>query len=186
MNWGTCYFDHFTSYFHSPVTREVFSQDPNEHAIQILAYDNVFEGCRLFASLGLSHYAEEVGKVAEIIVPVDDGWDTVPSLVANALFYMIQENMRIGWGIAIGGLGEVDRAFTRRFGKEALYITNIYGLPDGSEDVTCEGRRGSLYLGTFIADVEYRLFLDQGAEGLESAFERQHVDPYRLARSAVA
>lgn len=186
MNWGACYFDHFTRYFQSPVTREVFSQEPEEHAIQILAYDNVFDGCRLFASLGLSHYAEELGKVAEIIVPVDDAWDAVPSLMANALFYMIQENMRIGWGVAIAGLGRVDSAFTGRFGKEALYLTNVYGLPDGSEEVTCEGRRGSVYLGAFITDAEYRLFLDRGAEGLESAFERQRVDPYHLARSAVA
>lgn len=185
MNWGECYFDHFVKYFRTPVAREVFTQDPEEHTIQILAYDKVFAGCRLFASLGLSHYQEAVGSVGEIIVPADDAWDVVPGLVANTLFYMVQERIHIGRGVAVAGLAKVNAAFARRFGKGALYFTNAYGLPEGSEEVLCNGQRGSLYLGVFLTDTEYRLFLDQGAEGLESALESRQVDPYHLARISV-
>jgi hypothetical protein len=185
MNWGECYFDHFARYFRDPVAREVFAQGPEEHTIQVLAYDKVFEGCRLFASLGLSHYAEDVGQVAEIFVPADDGWDVVPGLVANALFYMVQKEIHIGWGVAVGGLDKVDPVFTRRFGKQALYLTNAYGLPEGSGEVLCNGLRGSLYLGLFLADAEYRLFLDEGAKGLEKALESKQVDPYHVARASI-
>jgi hypothetical protein len=186
MNWGACYLDHYAKYFGAPVAREVFSQDPDESTIQILAHDGVFKGCRVFSSLGLSHYADDVGSIAEVIVPVDDGWDAVPRLVANALFHMVKEQMAIGWGVAIGGLRRVDPNFSRRYGKEALYLANVYGLPVGAEKVSCEDRKGSLYLGIFLAESEYRLFLEGGAEALEAALERNKVDPYHLSRSTTA
>lgn len=185
MNWGECYLDHFSRYFHSPIAREVFSQDPDEHTIQILAYDHVFNSCRLFASLGASHYANELGNVAEIIVPVDDGWNLVPTLIANALFCMVQEEIHIGWGVAVSGLGKINADIARRFGKEALYLTNLYGLPEGASEVSCNGQHGRLYLGIFISGAEYRLFIENGATILESALEDKQVDPYHLARGSV-
>lgn len=188
MSWGDCYFDHFGKHFRAPIGREVFAQDPNEPVeptIQILSYDNVFKGCRLFASLGLTHYVEAVGKVAEIIVPADDAWELIPGLMANALFYMVQEKMGIGWGVAIARLDNVNGAFARRFGKSALYITNPFGLPKGVEEVTCSGQHGSLYEGLFLAEAEYRFFLEHGAERLEAVLEASVIDPYHLARAPV-
>jgi hypothetical protein len=188
VSWGDCYFDHFGRYFRAPVAREVFAQasdEPDPPTIQILSYDNVFEGCRLFASLGLTHYAETVGEVAEIIVLADDAWEQIPGLMANVLFYMVQERMRIGWGMAIARLDNVDGAFTRRFGKSALYITRPFGLPKGAEEVTCGGQRGSVYLGVFLEEAEYRLLLDHGAERLEAVLEASAVDPYHLTRASV-
>src|SRR5947209_16337544 len=100
-NWGECYFDHYETFFSELTDRSIFEQDPESPSIQVLAYDQVFPDCRVFASLGLSHYAQELGKVGEVVVPVDDGWNDVPTLLANALFYMIQNRISLGWGIAI-------------------------------------------------------------------------------------
>lgn len=71
----------------------------------------------------------------------------------------------------MAGLDKADAAFTSRFGKVALYITNAHRLPEGSLEVHCNGQSGSIYLGVFLSDAEYRLFLEQGAEGLEKALE---------------
>lgn len=188
MSWGDCYFDHFSKYFRVPIGREVFAQapdEPDEPTIQILSYDKVFKDCRLFASLGLTHYVDAVGKVAEIIVPADDAWELIPGLMANALFYMVQEQMRIGRGIAIARLDNVNGVFVHRFRKNALYITNPFGLPKGVEEVTCGGQRGSVYLGLFLSEAEYRFFLEHGAERLEGALEADAIDPYHLARASV-
>src|SRR5437773_304365 len=102
-NWGEVYFDHFGRFLGKPVAREVFAQDVRQPRIQVLGYDGIFGGCRAFCSLGLSRYAEDVGRVAEVLVPVDEAWDSVPYLVANALFAIVQNrSMGIGRGVAIG------------------------------------------------------------------------------------
>ncbi len=184
MTWGQCYFDHFERLFRAPVERAVFEQSADEPSIQVLSFDGVFGGCRVFATLGLSHYPAELGRVAEVIVPVDSEWSAVPTLMANTFFHMIQTRQRIGRGVAISGLARIDPSFSHRAGKDALYFTDIYGLPAGSERVSCNGQSGGVYLGLFLSRVEYDLFRRRGAEGLEAAFERHAVDPYFLGRSS--
>ncbi len=129
MNWGASYYDHLERLFRSPISRETFSQEPDEPTIQVLAYDRVFPRCRVFASLGLSHYARQVGRVAEVYLAVDDGWTEAGAILANALFYVIQNELPIGWGMAVGGVGAVTPAFAQQFAKTALYFTNPFGLP---------------------------------------------------------
>ncbi|MBX7136248.1 MAG: suppressor of fused domain protein [Fimbriimonadaceae bacterium] len=182
MNWGACYLDHFAKWFRAPVARSVFEQGPYDPSIQVLSFDGVFEGCRVFATLGLSHYSADIGRVAEIVIPVDDEWAIVPGLVANVLFHMIQTRQHIGRGVAVSGLDRIDPSFCQRVGKRALYLTDIYGLPAGAERVICDGQSGALYLGLFISRGEYEMFRRDGAEGLEGEFERRGVDPYSVGR----
>ncbi len=182
MNWGASYYDHLERLFRSPISRETFSQEPDEPTIQVLAYDRVFPRCRVFASLGLSHYARQVGRVAEVYLAVDDGWTEAGAILANALFYVIQNELPIGWGMAVGGVGAVTPAFAQQFAKTALYFTNPFGLPPGAADVYADGERGSLYLALFISEPEYQAFLREGAEGFERILQSRRVDPYALAR----
>ena len=182
MNWGECYFDHFGKLFRTAVAREKYSQGPDEHSIQVLAYDGVFQGCRVFASLGLTHYSEQVGQIAEVYLPADAAWDRVPALLANALFYVVQEGMHIGWGIGIGGVGNLSPEFEREYGKTALYVTSPFGLPEGAALVKCNGEQGRLYVAVFITGEEYEFFLMHGAERLEEVMQEKAVDPYSLAR----
>ena len=182
MNWGERYIDHYEQWFRAPVTRRIYSQESDDHSIQILAYDRVFEGCRLFASLGLTHYADEVGQVAEVYLPVDADWERAPAVFANALFYIVQEAMSIGRGVGIGGVGTLSPDFEREFQKEALYITNPFDLPDGASVIECDGKQGRLYEAFFISKKEYDYFLMYGAEKFEDMIQERALDPYKLAR----
>jgi hypothetical protein len=184
-NWGERYFDHYERFFNDLADRSVFEQDPYSPSIQVLSYDRVFPGCRVFASLGLSHDAEELGQVGEVMVPVDDGWADVPTLLANALFYMIQHRMPLGWGMAIDGIQNICRRFVRSHNKQALYLTNPFGLPEGFAEVECREAKGRVYLGFFISQSEFELFAEQGASQFEDLLESKGVDPCSLNRPSV-
>jgi hypothetical protein len=179
---GECYLDHYERFFKSPTTRNVFEQDNNSPSIQVLAYDNVFSGCRVFASLGLSHYSEELGQVGEVIVPVDEGWDDVPFLLANSLFYMIQQRMALGWGITINCIENICPEFVNAFQKPALYFTHPFGLPTEFSEVEYDGVFGHLYLGLFISNRELDYFLKHGAGQFEDVLQSSDIDPYNLRR----
>jgi hypothetical protein len=116
-------------------------------------------------------------------MPVDAAWDRVPALLANALFYVVQEGIHIGWGIGIGGVGKLSPDFEREFQKAAIYLTRPYDLPDGSSVVECDGKQGSLYMAFFLTRTEYEFFLMHGAERFEQLFQEKAVDPYHLART---
>ena len=88
--WGECYLDHFEKHLGQHVTHETFEQNAHTPIIQVFGYDNVFGGCRAFCSFGFSNYARLVGQIAEVFMPVDDGWDDTAFLLADTLFYIIQ------------------------------------------------------------------------------------------------
>jgi hypothetical protein len=179
---GECFLDHFQRAFGEPVAREVFEQEGFPATIQVLSYDRVFKGCRLFCSLGLSHYEGSVGSLGEVYTVVDDGWPAIPCLLANSLFYMVQTRLALDQGTVVGGIENLHPRFSVEFGKTALYITNPYGLPAGSEYVDCSGTRGHVFLGLFISEAE-RIFLrSHGASVFEDVLEREGVDPYVLRR----
>src|SRR3954468_13643232 len=101
-NWGERYFDHYLKYFGPIKERKIF-ESGDAPSIQILTFENVFENCRTFCSLGLSHYSEEIGETAEVFVTTDDYWDAVPTIFANMLFFIVGQKMQIGWGMNVGG-----------------------------------------------------------------------------------
>jgi hypothetical protein len=176
------YFDHFDRVLGKPVAREVFAQDPRQPKIQVLGYDGIFGGCRAFCSLGLSRYAEDVGRVAEAFAPVDDGWDAVPRMLANALFAVVQSpTMQMGRGVAIG-LAGISADFVRTYGKAALYFTVPFGVPPGFAEVSNDGDKGLVYLGAFITQQEYDYFADRGAESFEDMLEHKGADLFHLRR----
>jgi hypothetical protein len=182
--WGACYFDHFVKFFGNPSGRMIFEQDSASPSIQILSFDNIFEECRVFATLGLSHYADELGNTGEIVAPVDDCWQEVPVVLANALFYMVQNRMRLGRGVAIGGIGSIHQRLALSSQKSALYVTDPFGMPDGFESVPCNERVGRVYVGFFISDSEMKYFSKHGAESFEDLIETKDIDPYNLMRSS--
>src|SRR2546423_1431025 len=95
INWGEVYLDHYERCFGDFASREVFTPHEPGPVIQVLSYDNVIQGCRVYASLGLTHYAREVGSVGEALVctaPCDD-W---PYILASVLFYLVNEPMELG------------------------------------------------------------------------------------------
>jgi hypothetical protein len=89
------YLDHYERYIGPISGREVFRAPGGEWSIQILAFDGVFRGCRVYCSLGLTRYSEMIGEAVEVVLPVDPRWDIVPEVLANALFFAIEEKMEL-------------------------------------------------------------------------------------------
>ncbi|NOK62706.1 MAG: suppressor of fused domain protein [Chloroflexi bacterium AL-W] len=182
MNWGTCYYDHFVNYLGSPVDRHTFEQNKNDLTIQILAFDGVFEACRVFCLLGLSHYTSELNALGEVYMVLDDGWEEVPYLLANALFFMVQQKMQLGWGISIDGIRNISPSLAQTFDKSALYLTTPFNLPDTFKHVSGAQKTGDMYLGVCISREEEAFLKDREAEALESVCAEKNIDPFSLRR----
>ena len=159
--------------------------DQTSPSIQLLAYDGVFTGCRVYTSLGLSHYSSELGGVNEIVVAVDDLVQDVPHVVANALFYLVKNRLKLGWGVAVDGIEYIRPSFARKYQKNALYFTRLFDLPSECASVKSENGCGALLSAFFISKPEFDFFAKHGAERFESLLENQSLDPYHLARMSI-
>ncbi len=180
---GEAYFDHYSRFFREPVAREIFRGHQVGSRIQVLAYENVFPECLVFASLGVSHYANTVGQVAEVLVAADDGLDAVPRIIANALFYVIENGLELRRGTCVGGIGKIAPSFALAFGKTAIYFTSVQSLPVEFELVN-SGKRpvGTMLMGVMVSAAEEQLLLKSGIDALESRFESAEVDPFAVRR----
>jgi hypothetical protein len=123
-----------------------------------------------------------MGGVAEVCLPVDDGWDDVPYILASALFFMAKNRMSVGWGVSIGGIEQISPQFANNFNKSAIYFTNVFDLPNDFGKVKCDNGTGSVYLAMFISETERAFFKQNGAEKFETLLEDKHVDPFALSR----
>lgn len=182
-HWGECYFDHFEIFLGQPIERNIFEQSSSMPPIQIIRYDNIFDGCRAFCSFGLSSYVNMLGERAEIFMPVDDGWCETPAILANALFFMIQQKMKIGWGLTID-FKNVFPSFVEKFTKSAIYLSVPFGVPPEFNKLTCGMQTGSVYLASYISELERQYFLAHGAEKFESLLEEKSVDSFHIARNS--
>jgi hypothetical protein len=182
---GESYLAHYEQYLGQPVDRQIFEAAGRERSIQVLAFDNVFSGCRVFCSLGLSHYEQQVQGTAEIVVPIDDGWRSVPSVLANALFFAIERQMPLDRGVGIAGIERIQPEFAKTFGKAAIYFTHTIGFPDGFEMISSNGVSGRVLMGVFITLGEYQFFQDRGCDNLESLFQKSGIDPFNVKRPSV-
>jgi hypothetical protein len=181
-SWGECYLDHYEHYLKAPSGNRTFNLVERAGTLQIFSYERIFDGCLVFSSFGLSRFGDTLGAVAEVVVPVDAGWDVVPEAIAGALGLMIERGMKPQRGLSLGGIDLVVPTFATRFGKVALYLTRLYGLPEEFGLVRCGAAVGSVYLGMFLSQAENLYFIQHGADAFENAFQAFHVDPFHLER----
>lgn len=181
MNWGQCYIDHYPIYLGEAKEQTVFRQGQGP-SIQILTFADDLAALQIFCSLGLTHYHKEIQMHAEVCCPIDDGWSYVPAIIANSLFYIVQQRMSMGWGISISGVENVAPEFCRKYKKSAVYYTHPNGFPKDFSNVNCCSQEGHIYMAVFISAEEHRFFLDHGAEQLESLWEQSEIDIFELRR----
>jgi len=190
--WGDAYFDHMTRFLGDPVDRKVFAQSHETPPIQILAFDRVFQGCATFCSLGLTHYDDRIAAIAEILSAVDVHaprplpayFDLLPYVLANSLFYIIQNRMSFGRGVSIDGIDKINSQFVIETGKTAVYFTTPFGLPEEFRLVSHGNRTGRFHLAMFISKAEHEFFLDRGADEFENRLALSDLDAYDLERSS--
>lgn len=182
-DWGGAFYDHFVEYLGEPVDREIYAQDEESPSIQILQYEDVFEDCIVFASLGLSKYASEQGGYREVCLVTDDAFEESETILANTLFYAIGAGLEIGQGVSISGVANIDPEFARKYDKHALYFTLPFAFPDGYEKL--EQLDGYVYWAFFISQKEHEFFVTNGAEAFENLLEEQEVDPFDIKRPSM-
>lgn len=181
MTIGDAIYDHFVRFFREPVVAETFGLPHRSHAIQILGFDRVYSRCRVHASFGLSHYASEIGQVAEVYVPAEGHAEGLPELLAASLFRLVENGRTIRRGEAIP-FADVLPDFAAKTSKSALYLTHPFGLPQEFSNVPMGAH---LYVGMLIAPAEQRLLEADGVAAFEQRLERAGVDPFDLARPSM-
>ncbi|BDI29072.1 hypothetical protein CCAX7_11230 [Capsulimonas corticalis] len=188
VDWTEAYVDHYARFFlGAPDATHLFQLDEARPPIQILTYDRVVAGCRLFASLGFSLYAPEGCAPAEVVCPVDAGGEAVPDILANALFHIAtrSEPLTLSWGSTLDGLEHVNPAFAKKYKKEALYFTDPYGFPDEFAHVLADtGGIGRMYLAMFLSKKEHAFLREHQRDAFEEKLEEKGVDPYDVRRKS--
>lgn len=187
ITWAETYYDHYERILGVAQRRDVFEVYDTDKNIQILAYKNVFPKCVTFCTIGLSHFESRVGAVSELIMVVDEGWEYIPKVLAEAASYLIREPMQVGWGFSIGGESGMNPEYFKRFSKEATYFTHPMGFPDDFYTIIKKDsdKVGEIYMGIPISVEEKKLFGSIGAKEFESEMEKNNVDPFCLSRKSV-
>ncbi|PEZ09142.1 hypothetical protein CN326_03685 [Bacillus sp. AFS018417] len=187
INYGELYYDHYSKYLGDPIDREVFKNNEELPSIQILKYENVFEECLVFNTLGFSKYEEIVGDNVEISMVVDGAFNSTGYILANALFYCIGNGIEIGRGTAISGIESIDKSFVQKYNKSAVYFTEPFAFPEEYSDVRTgsEDQDGKILLAFFISRSEYECFVKYGTEKFEELLEENDVDPFNVSRKSI-
>jgi hypothetical protein len=179
------YLDHYAQYLGEPVGAYPFSISDELPAIRILAYDNVIDGCRVFASLGLSSFPGEGGELCEVMCPIDKAWEDAPAILAQSLFRMVaRDPFRPARGVAVDGIGLGNPDFVKKYKKSALYLTDPFELPEEFAFVDHAGVEGRMYLAIFLNEDEYNFLAANDCEKFEDQLEEKGVDPYDIKRKS--
>lgn len=177
------YWDHYEAHMRAPFHRETFTSHRSNRPIQVLAYEKVFPECMVFATIGLSLHAAAMDAITEVVVPVDDGLRTVPALIADALFFAVENGICVRHGTLVGGIANLAPKFALAFGKSALYPTACHGFPAPFNRVALPGQADGLVLmGIFVSAPEENLYRTSGPAALEERLEEAGVDPFELRR----
>ena len=184
--WIDAYLDHYARFLHEPVEARPYTLNEDLPPIRILEYDRVIDGCRVFATLGLSTYYPDAEQAAEIICPVDKAWDQIPDVLSHMIFRLITSEKKITpeRGASVNGLDEYAPDFAKKFKKTALYLTDPYGLPEEFAFVPHGEEEGRMYLAMFLTKKEHAYLEANDCEALEDRFEIKAVDPYDLGRKS--
>lgn len=155
--------------------------------IQVLKYKSVFEECCVYNTLGFSKYDDVVGENVEVSMVVDEDFDSASYILANTLYYCIANRMKMGRGMAISGIENIDQSFAERYKKDAVYFTDPFAFPEEYSTVITGNHEkdGRILLAMLITPAEYEYFSKNGAELFEELLESKGVDPFHISRDSV-
>ena len=187
IDYGELYYDHYCKYLGKPVDHEVYKNNDKITSIQILKYEDVFEKCLVYNTLGFSKYENVVGANAEVSMVVDGAFSHAGYILASSLFCCISKQMEFGRGIAISGIENIDKSFVEKYDKSAIYFTDPFGFPEEYNYVQSESadNAGKILLAFFISQSEYDYFVENGTERFEDLLEENNVDPFNISRKSM-
>lgn len=186
-SWAESYFDHYEKTLGVARRRDVFEIIGTDQKVQILAYKNVFPETVTFCSIGLSNFSSSIGTTAEVMVVVDEGWEFIPFILAQAISLIVTKPMKVGWGFVVSGESIVNPEYYEKYMKEALYFTHPMGFPNEFYTVVNADSSiaGEIYMGIPISNKEVELFSSVGAELFEKEMQSNNVDPFSLNRKSI-
>lgn len=186
-NLGELILNHYETYLGEFVDRKVYQMSGGAPAIQLLEYKNVFENCTTYATIGLTKYFSRIDNLCEVVLVVDDDYEKSAKILANSLFFMIQNRISFGTGTAIAGVGVIDKEYEKKNGKQAVYYTETHLFPE-EFSVIRDGngnKKVNLYMAFMISQAEYKCFEEKGAEALEDLLELKEADVFDIDRESV-
>lgn len=177
-----CVLQHFSKYLGE--TRYIAQYEIKKNRnIYLASYDNIFGSCRAFCTLGLSDYPRCTGEGNEIFMPVNDGWDVTPSIIAGSISYIMQSSMEMGWGMSIR-FSDIFPDFAGKYHKSAIYFSTPFGVPEKFHKASCDLKQVTILLGVYITGDEYVFFTKKGAIELESLLQQSRVDVFNISRQS--
>ena len=180
MNWGEAYYDHFEKFLGKARAGKMWDPDPSlphNYPIQVLTYEiDKPIRVRAFCTLGLTHYAQELGGLAEIFLSADEGWESIPKILGLVSGVMVEKHIALHHGTCIAGIDMIDAEFVKRYDKNVLCFVffddeDSFGVIRGDD-----GNNGRIHFGVFITQAEYDFLSAQGIEALEDKFEENEID----------
>ena len=153
MSLGESILDHYELFLGKYIGVDKYTS--GEYVIQLLGFDRTFKDCLTFASLGLSNYSNLINNSCEVIMPVDDDYDNCAVVFANALFYVLQQQMDFGRGTIIEGLDNIIEDHLK------------------------------MYIAFFISEKELEFIHNYGCEEFENLLESSKADIINLNRESI-
>lgn len=178
-NIGELIMDHYEKYLGEFEDCLIFKGDENAPSIQLLQFDNVFKDCKTYATIGLSKYADIIKDVYEVVMIVDDAMEESATILANVLFYIINNNVELNSGTYIEGIKNINEEFGIKRNKNAVYFTETYAFPDEFSTINEEVK---MCLAFFISEEECDYIKKFGCDKFEDYLEDNNVDIMNINR----
>lgn len=167
MNLGEGFLDHYERFFPGCMAGRVsFRPSTTDTFLQILVYERVLAGAKVFATLGLSRLADKANPY-ELIAVADSDWDLVPRLLAEVALELVRRYPKMSWGPAITGLERVDPEFVARTGKSAAYVTAAHWFGEEFGAFSCGPSRAVVWMVVFVTADEFAFIKARGPETFE-------------------
>ena len=182
---GELFLNHFEKYLSKFANAEIFASDDGFHRLQIISYLNVFEGCVMFASFGLSKCYEKYKKYIEVYSVIDSPPEEFSYLMSSVLLSAIENKFVLKRGTAIRGLSRVSSQFVEKYNKQAIYFTRPHILPEEFRSVKSLEANSEIFQIIFITDDEYKYIIENGVDKFEVLLDSSDIDVFNLHRSGI-
>ncbi|BDP41652.1 hypothetical protein DAETH_16210 [Deinococcus aetherius] len=129
MSIGAAYLDHYQRYLRDSNAQISFEVEGK--TVKVLDFAHAMKDAHIMASLGLSHFRQELGEVCEVVVPVSEGDDIVMGAVAASLSFLLHLKTGIERVSYLRHLHRSMPAFYKRYRKTAIAFVEPYPFPEG-------------------------------------------------------
>ena len=112
----------------------------------------------------------------------DDDLDKCADILVKSVYCMLQNNIRIGAGILLGGIDDIAKGFSEKHGKSELYITEAGILPEEFAYADCGCY---FYMAFLISEKEADYIRQNGCDAFEELLAESEADVIDINRPSI-